>query len=164
MGALVVSPVLACSSNSRKPALTDSSRSALSRPTTTYMMKLNTPRWQRTGRIFRLGAAVVVRVLEADTITGSTVFELVNGEAGAEVAGYKSTRGPFIPKDDFRKGKGPRKSSHRKDDRKKPPFKKDEPRGDGDKPDGSKKKKNYGPKKAKPQRTAPPSPRKPWDK
>ncbi|MFA7275665.1 MAG: ribonuclease R [Pseudobdellovibrionaceae bacterium] len=119
---------------------------------------------KRTGRIFRLGAAVVVRVLEADTITGSTVFELVNGEAGAEVAGYKSTRGPFIPKDDFRKGKGPRKSSHRKDDRKKPPFKKDEPRGDGNKPDGSKKKKNYGPKKAKPQRTAPPSPRKPWDK
>lgn len=46
---------------------------------------------KRTGRIFRLGATVLVRIVEADPITGSTVFELVNGEAGADVAGYKSS-------------------------------------------------------------------------
>lgn len=45
---------------------------------------------KRTGRVFRLGAPILVRILEADPITASTVFELVNGEAGAEVAGYKA--------------------------------------------------------------------------
>lgn len=48
---------------------------------------------KRTGRVFRLGAPVLVRVVEADPLTGSTVLELVNGEDGAEVDGYKSTRG-----------------------------------------------------------------------
>lgn len=45
---------------------------------------------KRTGRVFRLGAPVLVRIIEADPITASTVFELVNGESGAEVDGYKS--------------------------------------------------------------------------
>lgn len=45
---------------------------------------------KRTGRVFRLGAPVLVRIIEADPVTASTVFELVNGEAGAEVDGYKS--------------------------------------------------------------------------
>ncbi len=45
---------------------------------------------RRTGRIFRLGAPVLVSIVEADPLTGSSLFELVNGEAGAEVDGYKS--------------------------------------------------------------------------
>lgn len=45
---------------------------------------------KRTGRVFRLAAPVLVRILEADPITASTVFELVNGEAGADLVGYKS--------------------------------------------------------------------------
>ncbi len=52
----------------------------------------------RTGRIFRLGAPVLVKIVEADPITGSSVFELVGGEAGADVEGYKSKdtgRRPF---------------------------------------------------------------------
>lgn len=75
---------------------------------------------KRTGRTFRLGAQVVVRILEADPITASTVFELVNGEAGAEVAGYKA-RNPVQTfagrpsgkpggKKDFKKGKDSKKS------------------------------------------------------
>lgn len=46
---------------------------------------------RRTGRVFRLGASVMVRVLEADPMTGSTVFELMNGEYGADIDGYKGT-------------------------------------------------------------------------
>ncbi len=48
---------------------------------------------KRTGRVFRLGAPVLVKVVEADPLTGSTVLELVNGEDGADVDGYKPTRG-----------------------------------------------------------------------
>ena len=44
---------------------------------------------RRTGRVFRLGAAVMVRVIEADPMTGSTVLELINGEKGADIEGYK---------------------------------------------------------------------------
>ncbi|HEY8964179.1 MAG TPA: ribonuclease R [Alphaproteobacteria bacterium] len=43
---------------------------------------------RRTGRLFRLCAPVRVRVVEADRLTGSSVFELENGEQGAEVPGY----------------------------------------------------------------------------
>ncbi len=71
---------------------------------------------KRTGRVFRLGAPVLVRILEADPITASTVFELVNGEAGAEVTGYKSKGNvpSFKPshksgKKDFKKGKPSKK-------------------------------------------------------
>ncbi|HOO50109.1 MAG TPA: ribonuclease R [Alphaproteobacteria bacterium] len=48
---------------------------------------------RRTGRVFRLGAPVLVRIVEADPITGSSVFELVGAENGAEVDGYKHKRG-----------------------------------------------------------------------
>lgn len=85
---------------------------------------------KRTGRVFRLGAPVVVRVLEADPITASTVFELVNGEAGAEVAGYKS-KGHSAPfshrkgKDFGKKGKfGDKKRDDKKPDGRKPQKKK----------------------------------------
>ncbi len=77
---------------------------------------------RRTGRIFRLGAPVLVRLVEADPLTGSTLFELINGEAGADIDGYKSKhpvsygepgrgdRGSRPPKRNSGKGhrKGPR--------------------------------------------------------
>lgn len=44
---------------------------------------------RRSGRIFRLGAPVLVRLVEADSLSGSTIFELVGGEAGADLPGYK---------------------------------------------------------------------------
>jgi ribonuclease R len=56
---------------------------------------------RRWGRVFRLGAAVRVRVVEADPITGSTVFHLVGGEDGADVpwlaASPAARRGPRRP-------------------------------------------------------------------
>jgi ribonuclease R len=82
---------------------------------------------RRTGRVFRLGAAVTVRVVEADTLTGSTVLELVNGEAGADVEGYKGR--VYIPEAPGRRGgrndrgggshrKGGGRDSGKRDDRK----------------------------------------------
>lgn len=61
---------------------------------------------RRTHRVFRLGASVMVQVKEADPLTASTVFELVNGEDGAEVPGYVGKGGP--PRETFRPrdGKG----------------------------------------------------------
>lgn len=50
---------------------------------------------RRTGRTFRLGAPVLVRIVEADPLTGSTVFELVGADGGAEVDGYTS-KGPKL--------------------------------------------------------------------
>ena len=47
---------------------------------------------RRTGRVFRLGAPVLVRLVEADPMTGSTLFELINGESGADVEGYKAAK------------------------------------------------------------------------
>lgn len=46
----------------------------------------------RTGRVFRLGAPVLTRLVEADPLTGGMVLELVGGEGGADVAGYKSKK------------------------------------------------------------------------
>jgi ribonuclease R len=80
---------------------------------------------RRTGRIFRLGAPVMVRLIEADILTGSTLMELVNGEAGADVEGYKGRT--YIPsagqKRDHRKGgkKGNHRGSRKADD---PPARK----------------------------------------
>lgn len=65
---------------------------------------------RRTGILFRLCAPVMVRVVEADRLTGSSVFELVDAERGAEVPGYVSKREhiPHIPrgKPHFRGKKG----------------------------------------------------------
>lgn len=43
---------------------------------------------RRTGRIYRLGAPVTVRIAEADGLTGSSVFEIV-GHGGADLIGVK---------------------------------------------------------------------------
>ena len=43
---------------------------------------------RRHGRIYRLGATVQVRIMEADRLTGSSVFELV-GDASADLPGFK---------------------------------------------------------------------------
>lgn len=43
---------------------------------------------RRTGRLFRLCAPVRIRVVEADRLTGSSVFELVDADNGADVPGY----------------------------------------------------------------------------
>ncbi|MBU6234681.1 MAG: ribonuclease R, partial [Alphaproteobacteria bacterium] len=69
---------------------------------------------RRTGRLFRLCAPVVVRVVEADRLTGSSVFELVNGEDGADVPGFMggSTHIPHFPK-----GRADRRDKKRRDDR-----------------------------------------------
>jgi ribonuclease R len=109
---------------------------------------------KRTGRVFRLGAPVLVSILEADPITASTVFELVNGEEGAEVAGYKSkgnSQPSFARKDFGKKGKPDRKgqSSKKFGDKKKGDKKKSEKRDD--RPPQPQKKK-------KPHRKGPPKP------
>lgn len=90
---------------------------------------------KRTGRVFRLGAAVMVSIVEADPITASTVFELVNGEDGAEVQGYKARgnaapfgKGKGGPRDGFRRGKadkrgkfGDKKRNNKEDGKKSGP-------------------------------------------
>lgn len=43
---------------------------------------------RKSGRIYRLGAPVTVRIAEADPLTGSSVFEMV-GHAGADLTGVK---------------------------------------------------------------------------
>ena len=114
---------------------------------------------KRTGRVFRLSGAVLVRVLEADPITASTVFELVNGEAGAEVIGYKS-KGHAQPfgkgghhhgKRDFgKKGKPDHKSGKPAKKGKFGDKKKSDSRGEHAAPQAQKKK--------KPHRKGPPKP------
>ena len=44
---------------------------------------------ERTGVVFRLGAKIQVRIVEADAITGSAVFEVVNPEKGADLPGFE---------------------------------------------------------------------------
>jgi ribonuclease R len=96
---------------------------------------------KRTGRVFRLGASVMVSIVEADPITASTVFELVNGEDGADIEGYKSKgySAPFGQRDrgkgsfDKSKKKGKfgdkKKSDDRKPQRQKSGDKKEQNRG-----------------------------------
>lgn len=42
---------------------------------------------KRRGKVFRLGAAITVRLKEADKMTGSTVLELANDGEGADIPG-----------------------------------------------------------------------------
>ena len=42
---------------------------------------------RRWGRVFRLGAPVVVRLRVADPLSGSTILELIDGEEGADLPG-----------------------------------------------------------------------------
>lgn len=80
---------------------------------------------RRTRRVFRLGAPVRVRVLEADTLSGSTVLELLNAEAGADVEGYKgrTTYAPEVPRSGHRrhdrdgKGRGSKSGGKIRDER-----------------------------------------------
>ena len=44
--------------------------------------------------VYRLGAKVQVEILEADRVTGSTVFGLVDAEKGADIPGFKPPRPP----------------------------------------------------------------------
>lgn len=112
---------------------------------------------RRTGRVFRLGAQVLVRILEADPITASTVFELVNGESGADIAGYKAKNqiqpfGRGGHKDFGKKGKSDKSGKpHKKGkfgDKKKTEDRKDSPAPNA--PQEHKKK--------KPHRKGPPKP------
>ncbi len=57
---------------------------------------------RRHGRVFRLGAPIVVRVVEASGITGSSLFELADPLAGADLPGLKA---PRIPKGGGRDGR-----------------------------------------------------------
>ena len=57
---------------------------------------------RRHGRVFRLGAPVVVRIVEASGITGSSLFELADPLSGAELPGLKA---PRIPKGQRREHK-----------------------------------------------------------
>ena len=58
---------------------------------------------RKTKRIFRLCAPVRVRVREADRLTGSTVLQIVNAEAGADIPGYAGPETQFM---EGRKGGG----------------------------------------------------------
>ncbi len=44
---------------------------------------------QRSGIVYRLGAPVTVRVIEADPLTAGTIFELMNAEDGADIPGFE---------------------------------------------------------------------------
>jgi ribonuclease R len=73
---------------------------------------------RRTGRLFRLCAPVRVRVVQADRLTGSSMFELVDAELGAEVPGFSGVKGrmPTIPKgrNDHRDKKKPKNGGGKK--------------------------------------------------
>jgi ribonuclease R len=67
---------------------------------------------QRSGRVFRLGAEVTVRLMEADGLTGSTLLNLVGHDHGADIPGFKKPRSSGFnkKKGDFHKrGKKPGK-------------------------------------------------------
>ena len=57
---------------------------------------------KRRGKVFRLGAAVTVKLKEADKMTGSTVLELVDNPNGADIPGMAK---PQIPHDSGRNDK-----------------------------------------------------------
>ena len=71
---------------------------------------------RRHGLVYRLGAAVTVRIAEADGLTGSSIFAIV-GDKGADIPGIK-----FKP---FRPPEGGRKDRERSRDKKRhgPPRK-----------------------------------------
>jgi len=73
---------------------------------------------RRTKRIFRLGAEVMTRIIEADPITGSSVLELVNAERGADIPGFKPKKFRNFDKKNLRNShKKPRKNNKRKNKR-----------------------------------------------
>ncbi len=69
----------------------------------------------RSGRVFRLGAPVTVRLMEADGLTGSTVLNLVGHDRGADIPGMelkRSKRGEGRRED--RKGRKHKKNPGKK--------------------------------------------------
>jgi len=64
---------------------------------------------RHTGRIFQMGAQVTARIMEADGLTGSTIFNLTNAENGATIPGAE----PIVEPPRRR----PRKASFRKHDK-----------------------------------------------
>lgn len=47
---------------------------------------------RKSRRVFRLGARVRVRIIEAEKLSGSTVFELVDAQKGADIPGFNLKR------------------------------------------------------------------------
>ena len=48
---------------------------------------------RKTRIIFRLGAQVRVKIVEAERVSGSTVFEIINAKEGADIPGFKPKKG-----------------------------------------------------------------------
>jgi len=60
---------------------------------------------RKSHRVFRLGALVSVRIREADRLTGSTILELVNAYAGADIPGFVGSETKYLPQKKPRQGK-----------------------------------------------------------
>lgn len=67
---------------------------------------------RRTRIVFRLCAPVRVRIVEADRLTGSATFEVLNAERGADIPGFKPTKTYRARgRGSFKKGGGPKGKS-----------------------------------------------------
>lgn len=66
---------------------------------------------RKTRKIYRVGARVTARVKEADMMTGSTIFELVGHENGADIEGFK---GKYSSQKKAKKYSGKSKPKNRK--------------------------------------------------
>ena len=45
---------------------------------------------RKSKKVYRLGAPVTIVVREADMMTGSTIFEIINDKNGADIEGFES--------------------------------------------------------------------------
>lgn len=79
---------------------------------------------RKSRRIYRLGAALTVKIVEADGLTGSSVFAVV-GKDGADIPGiqFKKSSAGFRNQDDRPRRKGPKDRKDKPRSGKKPPFK-----------------------------------------
>lgn len=59
---------------------------------------------RRKRKIYRLGANVTVKLVEADGLTGSTVFEIINDKKGADIEGFQEQK-KFQKRDEKSKAK-----------------------------------------------------------
>lgn len=87
---------------------------------------------RRNRLVFRLGAKVKISILEADKISGSSVFALQDADQGADIPGFKTPRGP-------KQRMKQKKRTIPKHKRKDKPYGKGGPKG-GKKPKGKGKK------------------------
>lgn len=67
---------------------------------------------RNTGRVYRMGAAITVRLSEADPLTGSTILEVV-GDRGADIPGMEIRNRPTPKKSLSRKSRGKRKGKRK---------------------------------------------------